>query len=80
MHGAAAGERLLGWLRARRQPSALACRFVFSASIGLTALLCRQRLLGWLRARRQPSALACRFVFSASIGLTALLRSKERRV
>jgi len=44
VHGAAAGERLLGWLRARRQPSALACRFVFSASIGLTALLCRQRL------------------------------------
>lgn len=41
---AADGERLLGWLRAWRQRSALACRFVFSGSIGLNALLYRHRL------------------------------------
>lgn len=41
---AADGERLLGWLRAWRQQSALACRFVFSGSIGLNALLYRHRL------------------------------------
>lgn len=37
-------ERLLGWLRAWRQQSGLACRFLFSGSIGLNALLARHRL------------------------------------
>lgn len=37
-------ERLLGWLRAWRQQSGLACRFLFSGSIGLNALLDRHRL------------------------------------
>lgn len=37
-------ERLLGWLRAWRQQSGLACRFLFSGSIGLNALLARYRL------------------------------------
>ena len=38
------GERLLGWLRAWRQQAGLACRFVFSGSIGLNALLARHHL------------------------------------
>ncbi len=38
------GERLLGWLRAWRQQAGLACRFVFSGSIGLNALLARHQL------------------------------------
>lgn len=37
-------ERLLGWLRAWRQQSDLTCRFLFSGSIGLNALLARHRL------------------------------------
>lgn len=37
-------ERLLGWLRGWRQQSGLACRFLFSGSIGLNALLDRHRL------------------------------------
>ncbi len=40
----AEAERLLGWLRTWRQQSNLACRFLFSGSIGLNALLARHRL------------------------------------
>ncbi len=36
--------RLLAWLRPWRQQSGLACRFLFSGSIGLNALLARHRL------------------------------------
>jgi len=36
--------RLLGWLRAWRQQSGLVCRFLFSGSIGLNALLTRHGL------------------------------------
>jgi len=36
--------RLLAWLRAWRQQSGLVCRFLFSGSIGLNALLARQGL------------------------------------
>lgn len=36
--------RLIAWLRAWRQQSGLACRFLFSGSIGLNALLARHRL------------------------------------
>jgi uncharacterized protein len=36
--------RLLAWLRAWRQQSDVACRFLFSGSIGLNALLVRQGL------------------------------------
>lgn len=36
--------RLLSWLRAWRQESGLACRFLFSGSIGLNALLARHGL------------------------------------
>ncbi|HYN76663.1 MAG TPA: hypothetical protein VES73_02580, partial [Lamprocystis sp. (in: g-proteobacteria)] len=36
--------RLLGWLRAWRQQGGLACRFLFSGSIGLNALLARHGL------------------------------------
>jgi uncharacterized protein len=36
--------RLLSWLRAWRQESELACRFLFSGSIGLNALLARHGL------------------------------------
>lgn len=37
-------QQLLGWLRAWRQQSNVACRFVFSGSISLIALLARYRL------------------------------------
>ena len=40
----AEAERLLSWLRAWRQQSGLTCRFVFSGSIGLNALLARHQL------------------------------------
>ncbi len=36
--------QLLAWLRAWRQQSGLACRFLFSGSIGLNALLARHRM------------------------------------
>lgn len=39
-----AAIQLIGWLRAWRQQSGLACRWVFSGSIGLNALLERYRL------------------------------------
>lgn len=41
---AADAERLLAWLRAWRMQSGVACRFVFSGSIGLNALLARHHL------------------------------------
>ncbi|MBC7953534.1 MAG: ATP-binding protein [Rhodospirillaceae bacterium] len=43
-HDPAEAERLLGWLRTWRQQSGIACRFLFSGSIGLNALLARYTL------------------------------------